>query len=107
MLVKVIRLTFLAICFFLWLPLISCKLPPENKVKMAKKQVEIAENALNINTATAEELEKLPRIGKGIAKRIIEYRQTYGEFRRAEHLILVHGMSDKKFRELQNLIKVE
>lgn len=107
MLVKVIRLTFLAICFFLCLTLISCKLSPENKVKMAKKQVEIAENALNINTATAKELEKLPKIGKGIAKRIIEYRQTYGPFRRAEHLILVHGMSDKKFRELQNLIKVE
>lgn len=74
---------------------------------MAKKQVEPAENAVNINTATADELEKLPKIGKGIAERIIEYRQKYGRFRRAEHLILVRGMSDKKFRELQSLVKVE
>jgi competence protein ComEA len=52
-------------------------------------------------------LEKLPKIGKGIARKIIEYREKHGKFRRAEHLILVRGMSDKKFREIQSLVKVE
>lgn len=104
---KVIRLTFLAICLLFCLTLISCKKSAENDAKTSQKQPEIAENAVNINTANAEELEKLPLIGKEFAKRIIKYRQKNGKFRRSEHLILVRGMSDKKFRELQNLVKVE
>ena len=67
----------------------------------------ITENALNLNTAAAHELEKLPHVGDELAKKIIEHREKYGKFRRVEHLILVRGMSDKKFRQLQNLIKAE
>jgi competence ComEA-like helix-hairpin-helix protein len=104
---KVIRLTFLAI--YLWLCFLSlaCLNPTPNQQLNIKKHESTSENAVNLNQATAEELEKLPKIGKGIARRIIEYRETYGKFRRAEHLILVRGMSDKKFREIQNLVKVE
>ena len=98
-----IKLLALLVLSFLF---VSCNkketqqnLTPENQVK--------AENAVNINTATAAELEKLPNIGAKLAQNIIEYRENYGAFRRAEHLILVPGISDKRFREMQNLIKVE
>lgn len=104
---KVIRLTFLAICFLFYFFITSCSNPPQNQRLAAQKPTEIAENAVNINLATIEELEKLPKIGKGIAKRIVEHREKYGKFKKPEHLILVRGMSDKKFRELQTLIKVE
>ena len=107
MLFKPLRLTFLAICFFLCLILVSCANPQQNQLSNPPKSIEIAENAVNINTATAAELEKLPKIGKGTATKIIEFREQNGNFRRPEHLILVRGMSDKKFREIQNLIKVE
>jgi competence ComEA-like helix-hairpin-helix protein len=70
-------------------------------------KVETTQNALNINLATSIELEKLPKIGKGLAEKIINHREKYGKFRRTEQLILVKGMSDKKFREIQNMIKVE
>jgi competence ComEA-like helix-hairpin-helix protein len=62
---------------------------------------------ININTASASELEKLPGIGKGLAERIIEHREKFGPFRRPEHLIIVRGISDKRFRALQNLITIE
>jgi competence ComEA-like helix-hairpin-helix protein len=62
---------------------------------------------ININIATEQELEKLPGIGKGLAERIIDHREKYGPFRRAEHLIIVRGISDKRFRALRDLIKVE
>jgi competence ComEA-like helix-hairpin-helix protein len=62
---------------------------------------------ININTASARELEKLPGIGKGLAARIVEHREKYGLFRRPEHLIMVRGISDKRFRTLRNLITVE
>ena len=63
--------------------------------------------AININDASESELEKLPGIGKELARRIIEHRDKYGKFRRAEYLILVKGISDKKFREINNLLKAE
>jgi competence protein ComEA len=43
----------------------------------------------------------LPGIGPGLAMRIIEHRQRYGRFRRAEHLIMVRGLSDERFRVLR------
>lgn len=66
-----------------------------------------AETAVNINTASVEELEKLPNVGAKLARRIVEHRVKYGKFRRAEHLILVQGISDRRFRQMQNLIKTE
>ena len=62
---------------------------------------------ININTASANELETLPGIGKVLAARIIEHREEYGPFRRSEHLIIVRGISDKRFRALRDLITVD
>ena len=62
---------------------------------------------VNINTASTGELEKLPGIGKVMAERIVAHREQFGRFRRAEHLLLVRGISDRKFREMRPLIVVE
>jgi competence ComEA-like helix-hairpin-helix protein len=62
---------------------------------------------INLNTATAEEIERLPGIGKGLAARIISHRARYGRFRRAEHLIMVRGLSDERFRKIRELVFVE
>ncbi len=53
------------------------------------------------------ELEKLPGIGKGLAERIIDHREKFGSFRRIEHLIIVRGISDRRFRALRDLITVK
>lgn len=62
---------------------------------------------VNINTASAKELETLPGIGEGYAQRIVEYRQKYGPFGRPEHLMMVRGISDRRFRALRDLITIE
>ncbi len=67
----------------------------------------VSENAVNLNTASVGELEKLPFIGEGKAKKIVEYREKYGNFRRPEELILIDGISDAKFRQLKDLVKTE
>ena len=62
---------------------------------------------VNINTASIGELEKLPGVGKVMAERIVTHREQYGPFRRAEHLIMVQGMSDNKFRKIQPLVTTQ
>lgn len=62
---------------------------------------------ININTAPAGELEKLPGIGKELGERIVAHREQYGAFRRAEHLMMVRGISERKFRQLRPLVRVD
>ena len=62
---------------------------------------------VNINTAREAELEKLPGIGRALAARIIAYRERYGRFRRPEHLMMVRGIGDRRFRQLRSLVTVE
>lgn len=62
---------------------------------------------VSINEASREELERLPGIGPGLAARIVEHRERFGRFRRAEHLMLVRGISERRFRELRPHITAE
>ena len=64
-------------------------------------------NTININTATAAELEGLPRIGPKTAQNIIKFRDEHGPFRRVEHLMMIRGISEKKFLELRPFLRVE
>lgn len=56
---------------------------------------------ININLASSKELESLPGIGRGLAARIIAHRGQYGAFRRPEHLMMVRGISDRRFRAMR------
>jgi len=78
---------------------VSRSLPPPSNQEQSRK--------ININTAPASELELLPGIGKALAARIIEQREKYGPFRRVEHLIIVRGISDKRFHALREFITVD
>jgi competence protein ComEA len=59
---------------------------------------------ININTATADELEALPGIGEVIARRIIAYREQNGPFRSVDDLIHVQGISDQTIDEIRDLV---
>lgn len=63
-----------------------------------------AAGTLNINTATEVELTTLPGIGEGLAKRIIDHRNEHGAFRKAEHIMMVEGISDTRYRRIRDLI---
>lgn len=92
----------------LWCP--ACATLPRDATSEAQLRLyPKVENArpVNINVASATELEELPGVGKVIAERIIAHRAEYGPFRRAEHLIMVGGISDRKFRAIRSMIVVE
>lgn len=96
-------LALLILCF---LP-VSCNKNETKQILTVENTAVITENAVNINTATVAELEKLPNIGAKTAQKIVEHREKYGGFRKPEHLILVSGISDRRFRELQSFVKTE
>jgi comEA protein len=62
--------------------------------------------ALNLNSATAAELEKLPGVGPATAARIVEYRTKNGAFKKVEDLMNVRGIGEKTFLSLKPLITV-
>ena len=61
---------------------------------------------VNINTATAAQLEDLPGIGPVLAQRIIAYRDANGPFRAVEELTKVEGIGEKKLEDILDLITV-
>jgi competence protein ComEA len=65
------------------------------------------DNKVNINTATIEELEKLPGIGPATAQKIINYRQANGLFQDIEALMNVSGIGLGKFEQIQDLVSLK
>jgi competence protein ComEA len=61
---------------------------------------------ININTATALELESLPGIGPTAAKNIIDYRIEYGSFSYIEDIQKVAGIGPVTFAKIERLITV-
>ncbi len=61
---------------------------------------------ININTANAMELELLPGIGPGYAKRIVEYREANGSFSAIEEITNVKGIGPATFEKLKDYITV-
>lgn len=64
------------------------------------------EGRININTADAELLQTLPKIGPTLAKRIVEYRQENGEFRIPEDIARVSGIGRGILAEIEDYITV-
>lgn len=66
----------------------------------------IAEELININTATLEELDTLPGIGASKAQAIIDYRELNGPFQAIEEITNVSGIGSATYENIKDLITV-
>ncbi len=73
----------------------------------ARMQQVLTPEPLNVNRATAEELEQLPRIGPVLARRIVAFREAHGPFQGLKDLEAVPGIGPKTIAELAPLIRFE
>ena len=59
------------------------------------------QGVVNVNTATAAQLQAIPGVGPSLAARIVEHREKNGTFKQAEDLMLVRGIGEKSFAKLR------
>ena len=60
-----------------------------------------SEGVVNVNAATAVQLQLLPGIGPAMAKRIIEFRESNGPFRKVDELVAIRGIGPKTLEKLR------
>ena len=78
----------------------------QEKPAKPSKPVAAPTTPINLNTATAAQLEALPGIGARTAQLIIEHRQKTGGFKKIEELMNVKGIGEKSFLKLKPMVTV-
>ena len=94
--------TLVVVSLFAGAPLASVAQTPRSTTAKTAATTGI----VNINTASAAELEALPGVGAKTAARIVEYRQKNGPFKKIEELMNVRGVGEKNFLKLKPQITV-
>ncbi|GAB5380411.1 MAG: hypothetical protein Alis3KO_25510 [Aliiglaciecola sp.] len=79
----------------------------DQKIETAKQQQAAAAQKINVNTASAGELQQLPGIGAKKASDIVAYRKANGKFSSLQDLTNVRGVGDKMVEKLKEKIVVK
>jgi competence protein ComEA len=61
---------------------------------------------IDLNTASAAQLDQLPGVGPVLAQRIVDYRTRRGAFRSVDELRQVSGIGQAKFADIKSLVHV-
>jgi comEA protein len=80
-----------------WCLLLAVPLTAAQSKSAARAAKPVSTAVVNLNTASATDLEGLPGIGAKTAARIVEYRQKNGPFKKIEELMNVPGIGEKHF----------
>jgi len=61
-------------------------------------------NAIDINAASAEQLEAVPGLGPALAQRIVEFREKNGPFGSVDELLKVRGIGEKNLERFRDYL---
>ncbi len=84
----------------------STTTPPAQESSRPQRVLSSATDLVNVNAASQRMLESLPRIGPVLAKRIIDYRESKGSFKRVDDLVKVKGIGDKTLERLRPYVTI-
>ena len=62
---------------------------------------------VDLNKASENQLTEVPGIGPSLAKRIVDFRNENGDFRRVEDLLRVRGIGEKSFEKIRPHVTVK
>jgi len=96
----------IAAVVFLLGALTSAAAPGQTRTSAQSDSKQPLTTVVNINTASASDLEALPGIGAKTATRIVDYRQKNGPFKKVEELMNVRGVGEKNFLKLKPQLTV-
>jgi competence ComEA-like helix-hairpin-helix protein len=86
--------------WFLFAALLLCLVAP----LLAKKKPPA--HPININSASAVELEEVPGIGPATAKKILDTRKSYGAFKSVDDLLAIKGIGPKRLDKMRKYLTV-
>ncbi len=66
-----------------------------------------AAGTVNVNTATVDQLQLLPRVGPSIAERIVEFREANGPFASVDELVAVRGIGERSLERMRPYLAVD
>lgn len=76
------------------------------KKETSPRELASSDGPVDINSADANELERLPGVGPATAKAIIAYRSSIGRFRSVEQLLSVKGIGPKKLEKMRGRVRL-
>jgi len=78
----------------------------ETELEAAQESFMPDVSPIDLNTAGAEDLARLPGIGEALAERIVAYREANGPFENIDEIMEVSGIGEGKFADLRDRITV-
>jgi competence protein ComEA len=100
----------LTVCSLVFVGAALCAFPvlgaTQEKAQPETPSAAQPKGTINLNSATLDQLETLPGVGRKMAERIVEYRQKNGGFKKIEDLMNVQGIGEKNFLKLKPLVFV-
>jgi competence protein ComEA len=100
---RIFGLAIIIFVFALSASLTSAEVSAKGEAPKASAQVTAK---VNINKATVEQLTELKGIGESYAKKIVEYRDKNGPFKKIEDITAVQGIGDKLFEKIKDQITI-
>ncbi len=94
------------VCGLLWL-VPSVLAGRDGAAPQTQQNPQPSAELLDLNTATVEQLQKLPGVGPKTAAAIVRFREKSGPFRRVEDLLAVRGITRKKLEKIAPLVTVK
>jgi competence protein ComEA len=109
-----LRSAAIVLCTLLVAPAVSAQAKPASArapgaaaAGPAASEAPAVSGVLNLNTASAEELTRLPGVGPSRAQAIVELRTRMKGFKSLEDLMRVRGIGRKTFRKLEPMLRLQ